>query len=619
MRTKVIQSNLNSGILSPTAIARVDTNKYYKSVQDAVNTTCHPHGGQAKRLGTKYIATLAGDGRLVKFAFNVSQAYILVFTANNIAVYDVNDDSFVQDITTTYTLQEINELGFAQSADTMILTHGNHVPRKVLRDTTTGTWSISDISLQNIPRYDYSGTLDYDLQNTGVTQTVNIKIGDKVFNKSDAFGTQFHVYEALTARTNIDLATDDYSNVTNWTDLGLIEAVISSTRGWPKYCTFYEARLWFAGLKSRPQTILGSVTNDFYNLNVGTGLADEAIYDTLDTDQINPIVNIFPGRQLQVFTEGGEFSNSGKPITPEDSAWTRSTNYGSIAGIRNDLLDGSTLFVDRTGRNLREFVYNFSEDAYTAQSASTLAYDIISKPIDTTVVRGTSRDISNLVLLVNDDGTIAVFNTLRIEEVAGWTRWLTNGLFKSAESVYDKLYFIVSRDNGFFLERKQEDVYTDASVTDSVGGVTISGLDHLEGQEVQIVADGSVMNPKTVSGGTVTLEREFITATVGLGYDAVIETLPISPNLGGGSSVNREKKILKNTFRLHETQEMKVNGEVISFRQYGQDQFDSTPAPFSGLKEIRQLGYGNLKNITITSDTPTPFWLLGIETEVQTK
>lgn len=555
-RTRTIQSNLNGGILSPTAIARVDTKKYYNCVKDGLNTTCHPHGGQAKRLGTKYISELAGNGRLIRFSFNIDQTYMLAFTPNNIAIYDTEDDSFVQNVTTTYTLAQINLIGYAQSADTMIITHGDHPPRKLVRNSTTGVWSISDITFTNIPTYDYGS-------------------GD--------------------------------------------EAVFSATRGYPKTCTFYEARLWFGGLKSRPQTILGSVTNDFYNFDLGTSLADEAIYDTLDTDQLNPIVNIFPGRQLQVFTEGGEFSNTARPITPEDSAWVRHTNYGSKEGIRNDILDGSTFFIDRTGRNLREFIYSFTEDGYTSASASTLAYDIINNPTDTTVVRGTSRDISNLVILVNEDGSMAVFNTLRIEEVAGWTRWTTNGLFTSTESAFDKLYFIVSRDNGYFLERKLDNCYTDSSKVYTSGSATITGLDHLEGQEVQVLADGAVMDNQTVSSGTITIERSFDEAIVGLGYNAIIETLPISPNLGGGSSVHRTKKILKNTFRVHETQEMKVNDEVISFRQYGQDTYNSIPTPFSGVKEIRQLGYGRLQNIEIKSDTPTPFWLLAIETEVNTK
>jgi hypothetical protein len=553
-RTKVIQHSLNAGILSPTAFGRVDISKYYSSVKDGLNTVCHPHGGQFKRNGFKYIATLAGDGRLIKFSFNIAQSYVLVFTNNNIAVYQ--DDVFVQNVVTTYTLAQVKEIGFAQSADTMIITHYDHQPAALVRNSGTGVWSISNITLTGIPTYDFGSGA---------------------------------------------------------------EAVISVTRGWPRVCTFYESRLWFAGLKSRPQTILGSKTNDFYNLSLGTGLADEGIYDTLDTDQINPIVNIFPGRQLQVFTEGGEFSNTAKPITPADSSWTRHTNYGSKEDIRPVILDGATMFMDRSGRNLREFVFSFAEDAYTATSASTLAYDIINQPLDVTVVGGTKDDISNLVLLVNNDGSIAVFNTLRVEEVAGWTRWTTQGEFKSIEAVYDDLYAIVSRDNGYFLEKQVLDVYVDSHVTEGAGGPTITGLSHLDGQEVQIVADNSVMIPQTVASGEVTTERTYNAVEVGLGYNSEVELLPISPNLGGGSSVNREKRILKATLRVHETRELKFNDQIISFRQFDVDKFDETPTNFTGIKEIRQLGYGRLQSYTIKSDTPTPFKLLAVEQEVTTK
>jgi hypothetical protein len=507
-----------------------------------------------KRRGLKYIDTLAGDGRLIKFAFNTSQYYMLVFTNNNIAVYD--NDTKVQDVTTTYLLAEIPEIGYAQSADTMVITHKEHIPAKLVRDSGTGVWSISDITLTNIPTYDFGAGL---------------------------------------------------------------EVVISATRGYPKTCTFYEARLWFAGLKSRPQTILGSKTNDFYNLDVGTALADEGIYDTLDTDQINPIVAIFPGRQLQVFTEGGEFSNTARPIVPADSAWTRHTNYGSSGTIRPEILDGATMFVDRSGRNLREFVFSFAEDSYTAQSSSTLAYDIIDSPVDATVVRGTASDISNLVLLVNSDGTIAVFNTLRIEEVAGWTRWNTDGLFKSAEAIYDDLYFIVSRDNGFFLEKSNNNIYSDSHIEATTGGPVITGLTHLEGQTVQIIADGSVMIDQVVASGQVTTERAFTTAQVGLGYDTEIEMLPLSPNLGGGSSVYRHKRVLKTTLRIHETLNIKVNGKEVPFRKFGTGILDTIPTPFTGIKEIRHLGFGRLEGFTILSDTATPFYILSAESEVQTK
>ena len=616
-RTKVLQNTFNSGILSPTAEGRVDIEKYYNSVRDALNVNAHPHGGLFKRKGLEYIDTTAGDGRLIRFAFNISQAYMLVFTNNNIAVY--YNDTKIQDVTTTYTLAQVKVLGYAQSADTMIITQEDHIPRKLIRNSSTGVWSISDIALTNIPKYTYN----QDYTNDGTSQTVTVEIGETVYNNDGnaTNGSDLTYYKAKIQRVSIDLSTEDFSNTTNWEDLTTTgeEDVISDFRGYPKVCTFFESRLWFAGLKSRPQTILGSVTNNFYNFDLGTSLADEGIYDTLDTDQINPIVNIFPGRNLQVFTEGGEFANTSSPITPEDSTWKRSTNYGSKAGIRPELLDGATLFIDRSGRNLREFIYAYEEDNYTAQSASTLAYDIINAPVDITLIRGTDEDISNLVMLVNADGTMAVFNTLRIEQVAGWTRYNTDGLFKSVENLYDDTYFLVSRDNGYFLEKSVMDTYLDSHVTYTAGGSAITGLTHLEGQEVQIVADGSVMLPQTVTSGSVTTERSFTTAEVGLLYNTSIETLPLAPNLGGGSSVNAIKRIIKTTLRVIDTKGAEVNGKEVSFKKFGVGILDSPVASFSGIKEIRHLGFGKLENFTITSNRPVPFKILSVESEVTTK
>ena len=609
---KFIQNSFNGGILSPTALARVDLAKYYTCVKDALNCNAHPHGGLYKRTGFKYIATLAGDGRLVRFAFNVNQAYLLAFTALNVAIY--KDDVFVQNVVTTYTVAQLKVMGYAQSADTMIITHEDHIPRALVRDSGTGTWSISDITLTgaSFPQYDYPE----NFTNDGSTQVVTVEIGETVFDEAGSG----NYYKAVTQRVSIDLSTETYTTIGNWTDLGTSgnEDVISATRGWAKTCTFYESRLWFGGLKGRPQTILGSVSSDFYNFNLGTSLADEAIYDTLDTDQINPIVSIFPGNKLLVFTEGGEFSNSAKPIKPDDSAWTRHTNYGSSNTIRPELLDGATLYVDATGRNLREFVFTFAEDSYTSTSASTLAYDIINAPVDATLIRGTSIDISNLVILINDDGSAAVFNTMRTEEVAGWTRWETDGLFKSIESVYDDLYAIVSRDNGFFLERQNIDVYSDAHIEVSAGGPVITGLAHLEGQTVQIIADGSVMLDQVVSGGQVTTERTFTTAQVGLGYNGVIEMLPVAPNTGGGNNVNDVKRVLKTTLRIYETLNMKVNGNIVPFRTFGTGILDTTPAPFTGIKEFRHLGFGRLEGFTVSSETATPFRLLSAESKVKT-
>jgi len=64
---------------------------------------------------------------------------------------------------------------------------------------------------------------------------------------------------------------------------------------------------------------------------------------------------------------------------------------------------------------------------------------------------------------------------------------------------------------------------------------------------------------------------------------------------------------------------MKIDGKIVPFRKFGLGVLDTVPELFTGIKEMRHLGYGNLQNTTISSDTATPFHVLLVESEVQTK
>jgi hypothetical protein len=57
---------------------------------------------------------------------------------------------------------------------------------------------------------------------------------------------------------------------------------------------------------------------------------------------------------------------------------------------------------------------------------------------------------------------------------------------------------------------------------------TVSGLDHLEGEEVVVLADGSVEGPYTVDSGAITLLRPASRVHVGLAIEATIRTLPVA-------------------------------------------------------------------------------------------
>ncbi|MCK5919695.1 MAG: hypothetical protein KAG66_02060 [Methylococcales bacterium] len=553
-----LQTNFNSGEMDPRLANRTDVKQFYQGAATALNVVSSPQGGIQRRPGLRYLDTLNGTSRLAAFSFNTEQTYCVVFTNNNIEIF--MEGVSQANVTTTYTAAQLAGMNWTQSADTMILVHPDHQPATLVRGASNTSWTLANITLTNVPTHDFGS--------------------------------------------------------------GTAEAVWSSTKGWPVSCTFFESRLWFGGSKSRPQSLWGSVTNDFYNFDLGTSLADESIYITLDTDQVNAVTAVYAGRHLQVFTTGGEFYMPDSPLTPEKSAVKRQTRYGS-SSIRPVMIDGATLYLDRTGKAVREFVYTYSEDAYTSSSTSILASHLLNTPLDMDVSRGTSKDSANYIYIVNLDGTVAVYNTLRGHEVSGWTQWVTDGVVESVAVVVDEVYFAVKRTiNGstvYYLEATDPDRYTDSCklVTNSPASATVSGLAHLNGEVCRVKADGSVMPNATVASGSITLSRTASSIEVGLDYEVKVKTMPLNIDFQNGPILTRKKRIIRVIVNLYQSLGIYVDGTLLPDRTLGENVLDTTPTPYTGLKEVFMLGWTDLAQIEITQVDPVPMLLIGLSLEVE--
>ena len=553
-----LQTSFNSGVLDPRLAARTDLKQFYQGAAEAENVVTMPQGGIKRRPGLKYIAATASnnEARLASFAFNVEQTYLMVFTNNNVAVY--KDGVHQANVTTTYTTAQLFDLQWTQSADTMIIVHEAHAPKKLVRGSSHTSWTLSTISLSNVPQFNFG------------------------------------------------------SGATN---------VWSNTTGWPKSATFYQARLWFGGSTKRPQTLWGSKTNDFFNFDDGTSLDDEGIDLTLDTDQVNAITSVYAGRHLQIFTTGGEFSIKDIPITPAKVAVRRETQFGS-SKVPPKNIDGSVIFIDRTGKSIREFLFDYNEDAYTSGTVSLLASHLLNSPVDMDVSKGTANDDANYVYFVNGDGTAAVFNSLRAQEVSGWTKWTTAGDIESVAVVVDDVYFVVKRTiNGSvvrFIETLDPNTYTDANKTVTLGspGTAVSGLTHLNGQESRIRADGEVRANLTPSSGAITLAETGTVVEVGLNYTTTIKTMPLNMDFDDGPTLTRKKRIVKVIPNVYQSSGISVNGDRLIDRNFGLS-LNSPPTAFTGLKEMYLLGWTDLAQVTITQTDPTPMTILGLAIEVE--
>ena len=669
------QSNMNRGELDPLLVGRIDIQAYYNGLRTASNVLTIPQGGVKRRPGQAFLGEALGNGRLENFSFNIQQNYLLVFTDLKAQVYkegvlqtNINgsgNDYFV----TPWTLAQVQEFDYIQSADTVIITQQNNAPQSIVRNSDTA-WVLTPLPLTNIPQFDFNDASSpaptsevQQIQFTDVEEGDRYKISlNGILSEEIIFGGD--------NPTNIEAIRDALQNLPNTPNSGISvttiisldtyqitlggdsadawelltvtpiftekvtfngattritpgvpssEDVWSVLRGWPRTCTFHEGRLYFGGSLSRIQTIWGSNVNDFFNFDEGRGRDDELISATLDTDQVNAIESIFSNRSLQVFTSGGEFYVKNSPVTPENVAVVPQTNLGSKR-VRPVSIDGVTLFVQRTGKVINQFVFINEFQSNQTSSVSTLAPHLIKNPLELVASRGTEATDANYVYILNGDGSLTVFNTLQAEGVQAFTSW-ASGNIKSVSVVSDELYLLVERfidgQTVYYVEVESATALTDSAVITNVGGSpTLTGLGHLEGEEVDVKADGAYQGKFIVSGGQVTITRDADIIEAGLTYAPLIKTMPLNIGLADGPNAASKKKILRTAIHLFESNGVIVNGQRFADKTMGIDQFDA-PIPQTGFKRITLLGWSLEADITITQTTPMPMTILSIGNEVK--
>lgn len=675
MPTWNFQSNMNRGELDPLLVGRIDIQAYYNGLRKATNVLTLPQGGIKRRPGQEFLGAALGDGRLENFSFNVLQNYLLVFTNLRVQVYkegilqtNINGSGFDY-LVTPWTLAQIQEFDFIQSADTAIITHVDIAPQSLTRTSDTD-WAVTALPLTNIPQFDFndgsSPAAVSEVQNivfSGATQGDRYKISlEGILTDEIAYAGDFATNISNIERALLDLPNTGNSGVTvtqvllnvnfdvtfsgvsanawdlmvftpvSTVDVAFTVAVTETTpgtssaedvwsvlRGWPKTCVFHEGRLFFGGSSSRPSTLWGSNVNDFFNFDTGRSRDDESINATLDTDQVNAIEAIFSNRSLQVFTSGAEFYVKESPITPSNIAVVPQTNLGSRR-VRPVSIDGITLFVQRTGKVINQFVFVNEFQSNQSAAISSLAPHLINKPKELVASRGTESSDANYVYILNEDGSLTVFNTLASEGVQAFTTW-ASGNIKSVSVVDDTLNLLIERVINsltvYHVEVESLTALTDSAVITNVGGSdTLTGLDHLEGETVDVKADGAFQGEFVVSGGQITITRDADIIEAGLTYKPLIKTMPVNIGLQNGPNVASKKKILRAAIRMHESNGVIVNGQRFADKTIGLNQFDA-PAPQTEIKRITLLGWSLEADIEITQTTPFNMTILSIGMEIK--
>jgi hypothetical protein len=314
---------------------------------------------------------------------------------------------------------------------------------------------------------------------------------------------------------------------------------------YPGTVSYFEQRRCFGATTNRPQTIW--MTRAGTESDFSTSLpprADDAITVTLAARQVNQVRHIVPLSDLIVLTSSGEWRvmpANDDVLTPANVTMRVQGAVGA-ADLQPILANNVLLYVQFQSARVWELAYSWEANTYRSNDVSILATHLFDGyTLLDWAYAATPHSIS---WAVRSDGALLGLTYLREQQVYAWHRHDTAGAFESVatirEGAEDALYAVVRRTVGGVERRYIERLHTrrfaqveDAFFVDCgltyVGEqpvTTISGLDHLEGEQVAILADGSVQPPQTVSGGAIELQHPARKVHVGLPITAQIQTLP---------------------------------------------------------------------------------------------
>jgi len=308
----------------------------------------------------------------------------------------------------------------------------------------------------------------------------------------------------------------------------------------------------------------------------------------------------------------------------------RQTPYG-VSHVKPVVFDGATIYVQRSGTVMREFIFSDKENAYISNSVSTLSSHLITNPNDMTSLQAAINRPESYIFIVNTDGKMAVFNSNRAEQKAGYTEFTFNstGSFKSVCTVDERVFSIVDNNAGggtkyFYLVELDNTTNLDMSVTasGSNGVFTVgngSGETFDNGAVLDVIDGNNYLGQHTVSNNQInvsSIDSSLSSVEIGYGITPELKTNPLDINTSEGPTTGMLRGLGRVVVDIRDTLSMTINSKNLEIRNVTDD--PSLPRnSISGKREIRLLGYSRDPQITISQQHPLSMQVNSIVAEVQ--
>lgn len=548
-----IQHGFNGGEMAPNLYGRSDIDKYASSVRRMENFYATPQGPAIRRSGSRFVLAAkssAVKGRLVPFVFSDTQAYVLEF--GNLIMRVFRNEGVVGapfELVTTYTESDLPDLHFAQSADTLFVTHKDFPPRKITRTAHT-SWSIADIDFLDGPYLEVNTTattMAVSVITLGASMTITASAVTGINGGAGFLASDVGRYVRIGHASGDDIVWG-WAEITALTDTTHVVATVrgafsqtgavatwrisawgsASDLLYPRTVSFFEERLWFAANAGQPQTIWGSVSGDFETfIPTGDPTADypipEGIQDdngvtyTIADSKVNVIRHLAPLRSFVMGTSSAiwtmQASTQLEAITPTNVQLKRSTAHGSHTA-QAVFVGDQALYISDTRRKVFGIGFEALTDSFAGNELSRLAQHIPEPGI---VHIDYAEEPNSIVYAVLGDGVLAGMTYVPREEVFAWHRHILGGSFQGGDAVVESIAVIPSPTTDYLgnaVDSDHDQVWL--IVKRTIGGSTVRYIEFLEQDfgetapvEDEFFVDGGLTldganatDPETITGAT---------------------------------------------------------------------------------------------------------------------
>lgn len=477
MGVRDLINKFTSGELDPKFFAEVDYDGYRKSGRKLRNVVCIPQGGVTRRFGTLFQTTIMNNisfvtdpnqVRLIEYEHANDEFYDIIIKPNTLTVvaFDIYLAGVFQTSVpapaATYTTAMIRDIRWVKDYDRLIILHKNVEPYE-LRRIAANNWQLNLIKFQFFPTYDFSSqdnpamlpTPNVPYTSNTVTFTINATAATMV-TASTAVFTSNHVGGLFYANSGIfrirsinaagtvatGIALEDFTLLSVPGDLtSLLEvmwndghaiggAPIGINRGWPGHGSFYQSRLVLGSTPSLPGIAAASVVKEYYNFDDAQGIPSDGWSIELGVTGNDVITDILATKSLVLTGNKGPASTSillNEATTPANAFVNTQGTEGS-RNVNAVIIDNQVIYPDRAGNTIWSMSYDIPDTGYNIANASILSSQLIRGPRWADIFDPDDID-GRYYLLVNSDGTMAIYHTIRDENIKAWTLALTNGSF----------------------------------------------------------------------------------------------------------------------------------------------------------------------------------------------